>query len=227
MLNWIKRLGWITKLAIAGCLALALFLGYQTWTNYLKGIEGNPWQTVTRVKVVKVLEPAPLKKNEERRTYRVPIQAIVDKAQKDDQNKESLQIALDTEQNSLQLRSPSGEPQPKYPLLIQRYQLSETLFSGSILEVYLQEDGSVETKVSYKAPIVELGKLREVGLWVGPEIQAGDLERDHTGWSADLSYQQDLFRLGPSWTRLRAETGYSSILGAHAKIQIGIPVLRF
>lgn len=230
MLSWIRNTRWTTKIIGGLCITLLLYLAVQTWHLYLQGIEGNPFQTIYRTKVVKVLEPAPLGRKEQRVSYPcVPIQAIVPKASHSREKGDSRPAndKLDTIQRiSVQPLSPSGEQLPEYPLLLQRYKVSETLFAGSILEVWLQADGSVETKVAYKQPLAELGRLREVGLWVGPELSNGP-EGSASGWAADLSYQQDLFRLGPAWTRLRVEAGYSSSLGTNVKAQIGIPVIRF
>lgn len=223
-------------------LALVLFLTVQHIFLYIKGIEYNPFQTIYRTKVVKVLEPDQLKKKERRETKLLTVQVISSTSNREASPDPKGPPAAGSSNPSDGISSPTLPENPKdssptqQKHLLNRYTLSETLFAGTILEVYLLPDGATEVTVAYKQPIVELGKLRELGLWLGPEIGLPNLDSDPTlsstgsqdlGWALDLSYQQDLFRLGSAWSRLRLEAGYSSTLGTNFKAQVGIPVFRF
>lgn len=128
---------------------------------------------------------------------------------------------------------------PDYPLLLSRYLVKAPLSSDLVLESYLLADGSNEivpakTQPSIDIDYVELGKLRELGIWIGYEGSqtqgseyTGRTPPIQWGYSLDISYQQDMFRLFGNWTRLSASVGFQEHQGARAKIAIAPLAFRF
>lgn len=123
---------------------------------------------------------------------------------------------------------------PRYPLLLGRYTVKAPVLTDLLLEARLDSEGILSVtpaplQEQPRASLFEMGRLRELGLWVGQSAydrtaQAG---QSKFGWDVALSYQHDLFRFASIWTRLRAEAGYSQNAGFEGKIQVGIPVVRF
>lgn len=128
---------------------------------------------------------------------------------------------------------------PDYPLLLSRYLVKAPLSSDLVLESWLLADGENRIKPADDQPrvdldIAELGKIREIGVWLGYEGSqtqgseySGRTPPIQWGYSLDISYQQDMFRLFGNWTRLSASVGFQEQQGARVKIAIAPLAFRF
>lgn len=207
----------LKKIVIYGLLALCGFLAYQWATLYIQGIERNPYQSMyARSIEPRLVHPDKLKKGEAKTLEQcLPVQVI-------SQTKlpEKLRNKKDNEPSLAQ--TPVAQ-EPSYPLLLNRWTILPSL-EPLRATVKLHSDGSTTLETEKLNQHLALGRMREIGLWAGYELVP---DPDHqNSYTFDISYQQDLFKLGPEWTRLRVEAGYSQSLGWNAKTQLGF-ALRF
>lgn len=239
---------WIqpARLVTIGLLSLVIFLGYQHLTLWY---QGSAYSSVyAQPHLPKVVKLKVGKGEEEVKVPCVDVKAIVKKSPSDQaashnrpEQGPNLQPSILGE---IAGHSPEIQPlsaAPDFPLLLSRYLVKGPLFSDLVLESYLEKDGSnriapAQPNDQPRKRLFEIGRMREFGLWFGPEwaqpaglqgLDQLETQSNHFGYSLDISYKQDLLRVGPVWSGLRTEGGYSSNLGWHAKAQVGIPIFRF
>lgn len=229
-------------LGLAAGLSLAGFLLYQHLTLWY---QGSAYSTVYAQSHLPRVQKIPLQKGEVE--VKIPcvavktIQKVIDSNPKDTNQTSHTYTIQPVPLGVIAGQTPAIESVkliPNYPLLLSRYIVKAPVVSDLVLESYLDSDGTnrIEpAKIQPNKKFWELGKLREIGLWIGPEWadshqqnldQSGN-PPNQIGYSFDLSYKQDLLRMGPAWTGLRVEVGHSSANGFGAKAQIGIPIFRF
>ena len=87
---------------------------------------------------------------------------------------------------------------------------------GGSARATLDEAGVTHLEVKAKPlRLFALGSLRELGVWGGVRLDDSSVRT----WG--LSYQQDIFRVGPAWLRGRVEYGDEGF-GSSGKVELGI-----
>lgn len=203
-----------TKILSYVLIAFALFIIYQQVHIWIEGIGSSPLVSVFRYDPpLKKLRELKLKKGEEKQPVKGTINVIVPKTV-------NAQDAVD-------------KAQPGTLFTIGRWEVDEICRKGGVLEIKW-DPTTGDTSASYDAPptrTFELGRLRELGVWVGLAYSTEGLKSP----AIDLEYRHDLFRVGPMWTAFRAGLHYREIQyngldkkgDFSATVQLGIPLVRF
>jgi hypothetical protein len=238
------RLVWYRRLAVAGLLISASFLSYQYIHNW---IETQKYSSVeVQARPVRVIRLPPLETEVVRTIDCVPVQIILPKTSVEwnespdnttitANRSERIQIDRKVALDDLPLM-------PAYPLLLSRYVAKAPILSDLVLESYLLADGSNEIRLAQTQPdinldLAELGRVSELGLWLGYEASQShhpDLPSEYTqgnqfevGWTVDLKYRKDLFRLFGNWTQLQGSVGFHEKQGVRASASVSPMAWRF
>ena len=223
---------------VALALSTVAFLSYQAAVLWYQGSAYSSLYSQRPLPKVKV---APLHKGESyQKVPCVDVQAIVRKTSATNKGQSPQTLALVEAQpiaasESAYLLQGVGDVPlvPRYPLLLGRYTVKAPVLTDLLLEARLDSEGILSVtpapqQEQPRASLFEMGRIRDVGLWLGYSAAQSQAGLPTTrGYSIDLSWQQDLLRVGPVWSRLRVEGGWSEALGTNGKIQLGLPVVRF
>lgn len=201
------------KLIKYGLIALVMFLAYQQVKIYIDGIANSPLVSVFRYDPpLKKLREMKLKKGESVQAVQGTINVIVPKN-------------VNAQQQV--------QEHPDKPFTIGRWEFDEACRKGGVIEVNWTP-GTGDATLTYDAPptrTFELGRLRELGLWVGLGWQSQGLKTQ----SVALEYRHDLLRIGPAWTALRAGIEWERVQSGtismqsdtKAYVKLGVPLVRF
>lgn len=174
---------------VYGLAGLCLFLAAQWTFLWIKGIEWSPVQSLYRTKPKpQVIAPQGPRKGEE--IVRLPC------------------VPLSVIQPSTS--QPSLQQAKSYTL--GRWDIPYSR-RGGVAEVDVDKDTGA-AKLTFTAKdvgLAELGRSRHLTVWGGYRGQVTDASLK--GYTLKLEYEQDLFRLGPLWTRGKASAGYEKMGG--------------
>ena len=177
------------RILVYGLAGLCLFLAVQWTFLWIKGIEWSPVQSLYRTKPKpQVIEPQEPRMDENIvRLPCVPLSVIKSSADQPD----ALQAQFHT---------------------LGRWDIPYSR-RGGVAEVDVDKDTGAP-KLTFTAKdvgLAELGRSRYLTLWAGYKGEVTDVSLK--GYTLKLEYEQDLFRLGPLWTRGKASAGYEKMEG--------------
>lgn len=172
-----------------GLTGLCLFLASQWTFLWIKGIEWSPVQSLYRTKPKpQVITPQGPRKDE--KVVRLPCVPL------------SVIQPLTGQPDELQAQS----------YTLGRWDIPYSR-RGGVAEVDVDKETGVP-KLTFTAKdvgLAELGRSRYLTMWAGYKGEVADVSLK--GYTLKLEYEQDLFRLGPLWTRGKASAGYEKMEG--------------
>lgn len=177
------------KIVTYGLLALCLFIGVQCLFLWIKGVEYSPVQSIYRTKPKpEVIKPQGPRSDE--KVVRLPCVPL------------SVIQASTDQPDALRAQS----------YTLGRWDIPYSR-RGGVAEVDVDKGTGVPklTFTEKDVGLVELGRSRYLTVWAGYKGEITDVSL--RGYTLKLEYEQDLFRLGPLWTRGKASAGYEKMEG--------------